>query len=43
VQGFVESPKERPLRKPRRRWGIVSKWILGRLAGGVRVDPVGSE
>jgi hypothetical protein len=36
VQGLVGEPKgKRPLGRPRRRWGMVSEWILGRLAGGV--------
>jgi hypothetical protein len=26
---------KRPLGRPRRRWGMGSEWILGRLAGGV--------
>jgi hypothetical protein len=26
---------KRPLGRPRRRWGMVSECILGRLAGGV--------
>jgi hypothetical protein len=39
----VEKPEgKRPLRTPRRRWGMGSEWILGRWAGGYGVDPVGS-
>jgi hypothetical protein len=26
---------KRPLGRPRRRWGMGSEWILGRMAGGV--------
>jgi hypothetical protein len=41
---LVEKPEgKRPLGRPRRRWNMVSEWILGRLAwGGCGLDSTGS-
>ena len=40
---LVEKPEgDRPLRRPRRRWGIILKWILNRIEG-LGLDWFGSE